>query len=150
MHFPVYVVLPPLSETPSRKEVELYVERALAPHQYIERNRSGREEPEVVQHGWWDWYKVGGSFQDPSHAPLARVSGWKRLFEPAPPEAGPVADLLAKWAPEWAPVRIVTPDGTVHGGVVLSEAENARWVAEARRILEAYGTHLFVVVDCHK
>lgn len=150
MHFPVYVVLPPSSDTPSRKEVEQYVEQVLAPHQYIERDLPGREEPEVVQRGWWDWYKIGGSFQDPSHESRARVSGWKRLFEAAPPEAGPVSNLLAKWAPEWAPVRIVTPDGTVHGGILVSEAEHARWVAEARRILESYVAHLFVVVDCHK
>lgn len=66
MHFPVYVVLPVLEQAPSQKDVERLVEQALAPYQYIERDQPGREEPEVVQHGWWDWYEIGGRFESRS------------------------------------------------------------------------------------
>jgi hypothetical protein len=83
VHFPVYVILPSTMAGPSRKTIERFVEQVLAPHQYIERDRPGVEEPEVVQHGWWDWYRIvelagaGGE-----------ARGWKRWNEKATASTG--------------------------------------------------------------
>lgn len=148
MHFPVYVVLPTSSGALSRREVERFIERTLAPHQYLERDRGRSDEPEVVQHGWWDWYKLGGSYALSSQEATER--GWRDFFKPEPTIVSPVADLLEKWSVESAPVRIVSPDGMVHGGNAWSEEELARWVEQARTILERYREHLFAIVDCHK
>jgi hypothetical protein len=149
VHFPVYVVLPSTDARPPRKEVESFVEQVLAPYQYIERSQRGSDEPEVVQHGWWDWYELGGSFKDLSHvSPVA--TGWRRLLKSAPASVGQLSVLLDEWSPQRAPVRIVLPDGTVHGGNAWSEDANERWVEEAREILGRYRAHSYVVVDCHK
>jgi hypothetical protein len=61
-----------------------------------------------------------------------------------------VADLLNRWSPEAAPVRIVLPNGNALGRITASDEEHAKWVEEARELLQPYREHLFVVVDCHK
>jgi len=150
MHFPVFVVLPQSKGIPSRKDVERFVDRVLTPHQYVERDLRGAEEPQVVQQGWWDWYRIGGSFEDPAHESREHRSDWRSFFRGEFANVGKVSTLLENWSTEATPVRIVLPDGAVFGEVARSEDEHTRWAEEARQILDRYRGHLYVVVDCHK
>lgn len=148
MHFPVLVLLPSSRDRPSKRDVERFVEEVLFPYQYLERDRLGVDAPEVVQSGWWDWYRIGGSFE--SDGVHAARRGWVRFFRASSYGVPRVSDLLARWSADVVPVRIVTPDGSVLGGNAWSDEAYSRWEDEAKRLLEGYRSHFYVVVDCHK